>query len=253
MSYCIDQNKIAFIHGPESESGLSYLDISAGRELMFPKHRKSEALSLEYLGDQVLCGYRNGSVSLNDERGNSRLSSTVMSSFGSATSMHPLQDGNSVVVKSSFGSCKVLDVRKFQNNTDAVFSERATVMDLTVPLSQVHKTKSTRCTGVALDPTETIVVSPFAGENSLSFALWCLKTGKFLRSIDLGTTSNNSVPPFCELSSRTTSGFAIRNKDGSTTLPLITKESDFGIWFKSTPNPLAPPYCGSIHHLSFPK
>jgi hypothetical protein len=37
-------------------------------------------------------------------------------------------------------------------------------------------------------------------------------------------------------------------------MPLITKESDLGVWFKSIPlNPSTPPDCGGIHHLSFPK
>ena len=231
---------------------MSYIDITTGRELQFPKCNRSEALSVQYLDDQVLCGYRNGSVSLYDERGTSQVSTAAMSSLGSATSIHPLQDGNSVVVKYSFGSCRVLDVRKF--NTNAGSSDKATVMDLAIPNSLVHKTNSTRCTGVALDPTETIVTSPFAGQNNVSFALWCLKTGKFLRSIDLGWAGNNTrLPPFCELSSKTTSGFAIR-PGWDSTMPLITKESDFGVWFKSKPmNPSTPPDCGGIHHLSFPK
>jgi len=245
-----DHNKLAYFCGLESKFGLSYLDITTGQVLRFTKRKKSEALSVQYLGDQVICGHRNGSVSLHDGCGN-QVSANVTSSLGSATSLHPLQDGNSVVVKGSFGSCCVLDVRKFQNTIAG--TSKAIVMDLPVPLSLVHTTNSTRCTGIALDPRDTIVISPFAGQNNVSFALWCLKTGKFLRNIDLGTSDNNTqLPPFCELSSRTTPGFAIREGRGST-LPLITKESDFGVWFKSGPNPLAPPSCGGIHHLSFLK
>jgi len=246
-------DELAFVSGPaESKCGVSYLDITAGREFRFPMRNRSEALSVQYLGDQVLCGHRNGSISIHDGSGPSQVSTAAMSSFGSATSIHPLQDGNSVVVKYSFGSCKFFDVRKF--NTNAGSSDKATVMDLVIPSSLVHKTNSTRCTGVALDPTETIVTSPFAGQNNASFALWCLKTGKFLRSIDLGWAGNNTqLPPFCELSSKTTSGFAIR-PGWDSTMPLITKESDFGVWFKSEPmNPSTPPNCGGIHHLSFPK
>ncbi len=229
---------------------MSILDIPTEQILRFTKRKKSEALSVQYLGEKVLCGHRNGSVSLHDVRGN-QVYTNLPSNFGSATFLYPLQDGNSVVVKGSFGSCRVLDVRKFQNTNAG--ASKATVTDLPVPLSLLHTTNSTRCTGIAVDPTETIVVSPFAGQNNVSLGLWCMKTGNFLRNIGLGTSDNNTQqPPFCELSSRTTPGFAIREEGGST-LPLITKESGFGVWFKSRPNPLAPPNCGGIHHLSFVK
>lgn len=256
-SSCTDHHEhtVAFAHGADSESGVSYLDIDTGGYLRFPKHNRSEALTVQYLGDQLLCGHRDGSLSLHDRRGNNEVVSTpaLPKLFGSATSIHPLQDGNSVVVKGSFGSCRVLDVRKLQNSNSGS-SSKAALMDLRVPTPLVHKTNSTRCTGVALDPTETIVISPFAGKNNVSFALWCIKTGMLLRSIDLGKTNNNSqLPPFCELSSKTTSGFAIKQCRGST-WPRIAKDSDFGIWFKSGQlHPSSPPNFGGIHHLSFPK
>ena len=253
--FCLSRNRtVAFVHGTDSESGVSYLDLTNGGYLQFPKYR-SEALSIQYLGDQLLCGHRDGSVSLHDRRGSLgyQVSTPAITANGSSTSIYTLRDGNSVVVKGSFGSCRVLDVRKLQNSNSGS-SSTATLRNLCIPTSLVHKTKSTRCTGVAIDPTESIVISPYAGQNSVSFALWCMKSGTFLRSIDLGMKDNDTqLPPFCELSSKTTPGVSIKQSRGSTG-PQIAIESNFGIWFKSGPmNPSSPPTCGGIHHLSFPK
>ena len=209
------------------------------------QHDRAEILCLQYLGKHLLSGHRDGSVCLHDDRlRNLSCHLGYLSDLGSATKIQPLRDGNTFVVKGSFGACQIIDARRLG----------VPLVDLRVPVSLVHDTNSLRCTGVVVDPTETLVVSPFAGQSNVSFALWCAKTGRFLRSIDSGITRNNGqLPLFCELSSTTTSGFAIKqSRRGSTW--RIERESEFGIWFKGGPmNPVSPSNYGSIHHLSFPK
>ena len=238
-------------HYGMNKSRISCLDMDAGRiNQTVIQHDRAEILCLQYLGNHLLCGHRDGSVSLHDDRLRNLSCQPNLPDFGSATNIQPLRDGNTFVVKGSFGSCQIIDARKLGDESQRV----APLIDLRVPVSfLVHDTNSTRCTGVVVDPTETLVVSPFAGNGNVSFALWCTKTGRFLRSIDSGITRNNGqLPLFCELSSTATSGFAIKqSRRGSTW--RIERESEFGIWFKGGMNPVSPANCGSIHHLSFPK
>lgn len=251
----VDLNKVVFAHTKQTHYGMNQsriccLDMDAGRiNQNVIQHDRSEILCLQYLGNHLLCGHRDGSVSLHDDRLRNLSCQSNLPDFGSATNIQPLRDGNTFVVKGSFGSCQIIDARKLGDESQRV----APLIDLRVPVSMVHDTNSTRCTGVVVDPTETLVVSPFAGNDNVSFALWCTKTGRFLRSIDSGITRNNGqVPLFCELSSTATSGFAIKqSRLGSKW--RIERESEFGIWFKGGPNPVSPANCGSIHHLSFPK
>lgn len=241
---------MAFAHTKQTHYGMnksriSCLDMDAGRiNQTVIQHDRAEMLCLQYLGKHLLCGHRDGSVCLHDDRLRNIGCHSNLSDLGSATNIQPLRNENAFVVKGSFGCCQIIDVRRLG----------VPLVDLRVPVSLVHETNSTRCTGVVVDPTETLVVSPFAGQRNVSFALWCTKTGRFLRSIDSGMTKcNGQLPLFCELSSTATSGFAIKqSRRGSTW--RIERESEFGIWFKGGPmNPVTPTNYGSIHHLSFPK
>ena len=247
---------IAFVCGAESRCGVGYVDIVSETYFQYYKHHTSEILSAQLLDNHIMsCGHRDGSISLHDARGGKASGCNNLTNVGSVTSTHPLQDGNRIVVKGSFGPSWVADTRKF-GGSSAGPSENAVLVNLDVPVSLLHKTNSTRCTGVASNPEETIAVSPFAGENKTSFAVWCLQTGKFLRSIDVPEADRNTqLPPFCELSSKTTSGFEMSQRYGSESPPLKVEESsNFGIWFKSgSISPSAPRNYGGIHHLSFPK
>jgi len=219
----------------------------------------SEPLCLQFqpnsFNDNLLLGHRDGSISMLDIRSrdvlfahNSGLSKPGVSSFGSAASIRPLKrDNNLVVAKGSFGTCRLLDIRKLSNNIDSSRHRHSTVFELSLPDHILHKTKSTRCTGLAVDPDESIAVAPFAGQNGdIHFAVWDIcSTGRLLRTLNLNdslgkrssdTSGKNAA--YCELSDVVTSGYEM-------------------IWFKTnlsisnTVAGAAPLMGGSIHHIKF--
>ena len=169
-------------------------------------------------------------------------SSTSDNSFGSATAIQPLQTDNMVVVKGSFGSCKVLDLRK-----------QSTLFELCIPDDMVHQTKTVRCTGLAVDPTESVAIAPFAGPNScISFGIWDIGSGELLRTLKLGSNAGTGIPAFCELSSVVTSGYEMLCKMDSDTPEIFSEGGSWGLWFKTNViSASLPPEVGGIHHIRF--
>lgn len=179
--------------------------------------------------------------------------------FGSATSIRPLKrDDNLVIVKGSFGTCRVMDIRKLSNNIESARHGHSTIMELSLSNHIVHKTKSTRCTGLAVDPSENIAVSPFASQNGhVHFAIWDIcNTGRLLRTLNLknSNTSGNDAA-FCELSNVVTPGFEMSCDEDSETPSILSK--GWGLWFKTnismstTHSDSIPSVGGSIHHIKF--
>jgi hypothetical protein len=236
----------------------------------------SEPLCLQFqpnsFNDNLLLGHRDGSISMLDIRSrdvlfahNSGLSKPGVSSFGSAASIRPLKrDNNLVVAKGSFGTCRLLDIRKLSNNIDSSRHRHSTVFELSLPNHILHKTKSTRCTGLAVDPDESIAVAPFAGQNGdIHFAVWDIcSTGRLLRTLNLNdslgkrssdTSGNNAA--YCELSDVVTSGYEMICDEDSET-PFISSKA-YGLWLKTnlsisnTVAGAAPLMGGSIHHIKF--
>ncbi len=184
--------------------------------------------------------------------------SSAASSFGSATSVRPLKrDNNLVVVKGSFGTCRLLDIRKLSSNIESYRHRQSTVLDLSLSSQIVHKTKSTRCTGLALDPVESIAVAPFAGPNGeIQLAIWDIcSTGRLIRILNLNNsvekhcTDRHNNAAFCELSDVVTYGFGlVCDKDSE--IPFIScNANSWGMWYKT--NALAESGCGDIHHIKF--
>lgn len=203
-----------------------------------------------------------------DTRSEDTLFATSLSlpgaSFGSVTSIQPLKHDNLAVVKGSFGACRVFDLRRLSNSHVASSSQyqQSALLEMHVPNSMVHQTKSVRCTGLAIDPTESIVIAPFAShDNDIHFAMWDIGSGALIRTKNvLGSSkgersdasTDDGLSSFCELSSVVTSGYEMLCKNDSE-LPVISNEgSSFGLWFKTNVlSESSPPDGGGIHHIRF--
>jgi len=259
---------VAFAHNGEGNVAASFLDITSGSYFSISDNfSNSESLCLQFRKNNdtnhVLFGHRDGCVSMIDTRSSGdAVFATGLSlpavSFGSATSIQPLErDDNLVVVKGSFGSCRVFDLRRLSNNNDVSSRyQQSTLFELSIPDSMVHQTKSVKCTGLAIDPTDSIAIAPFAGAGAddgidIQFAMWDIGTGVLLRTFNLNRMNKHaSSSAFCELSSVITPGYEMICKHDSDT-PIITSEGSlFGLWFKTNVGN-APPDGGGINHVSF--
>ena len=269
----VDPGLIAFAHsvGHRGGGATTFLDIWTGQVIGAYSITDSEPLCVQFRKNhgkhQVLFGHRNGGLSLIDTRSPNdtifakglNLSLADGTSFGSATTMQSLQkDDNLVVMKGLFGSCRMIDLRCLSTN-DTSQSQQATVLEYNLPESTVHQTKSVRCTGLAIDPTESMLVAPFANQQSdVSFAMWNMTTGALLRTVNLNSTNNKSTsssdtPAFCEiLSSVITPGYEMLCSEDSDTPIISSSGSSWGLWFKTgSLASSASVDCGGIHHMKF--
>jgi len=318
VSCRVDSGVVAFAHGKDEGSshniGASFFDLTGGRSSSVrDSWSGSEPLCLKFQKNNgknnVLFGHRDGSVSVIDTRSRrDALFSTEAdepqstSSFGSATCVRTLRDERWAIAKGSFGSCRIFDLRCMsnekndaRNNIVKSSSSRyrqpsALLSELRAPSSMIHPTRSIRCTGLAMDPAESVVVAPFAGSRNgnhgtgdVHFAIWDLSSGALLRTMnvnemigngrrrsldDAGGMGYGGAAPepssFCELSSVATPGYEMLFGKDSTdedddvdAAPVISHGgSSFGLWFKtnallSCESSLLRPDCGGIHHIRF--
>jgi len=224
-------------------------------------------LCVEFLGGSnatTVYGHRNGSISMIDHRSGSVSFISRESNGGSITSVLTFCDHNAhitvsphhIIAKGSFGSNFVFDIRKLGNgsNKSNKLDETSSLLHtLSVPENCDHQIKSSACSGLALDPTGTVVVSPFIdNQEALRFGIWTLETGKFVKSVLVKTHSSLQAPCYCELSQTATlacdfkpcrSGF----HDGS----LTVSNDAWGLWFKCGRLNCAPKEFSGIHHLAF--
>lgn len=195
-----------------------------------------------------------------DIRAQSAGITTTHKGFGSVTSIQQIhQADNLVVVKGSFGPCLIFDIRLMSGGQGSR-NDRPALMELSIPDSMLHQTKSVRCTGLAIDPTRTLVVSPFADRSGqVQFAMWSLESGTLLRTLGMNgakkrlgleAVTTERPPAFCELSSVVTAGQDMVCKRGSDE-PTIS-HTDWGLWFKTDAlSGLSTPDSGGIHHIRF--
>jgi len=249
---------------------VSFLDLGTGRPWSNYRNKGSEPICVEYRKNNgsnfAMFGHRNGGVSMIDTRSvqtqvltSTNLNLKVDESFGSATSVQSLErDDNLVVVKGSFGACRLLDLRKaakIVRSKERRLTDQNTLHEFTLPdSSDVDKMKSTRCTGLALDPTENVVIMPYASKkNDVNFAMWDINTARLVHTLNIPTTSIDE-PPFCELSSIVTAGYEMRCNDSNDTPVTSIVEGTRGLWFKTSrkvASGTAPAEGGSIHHIRF--
>jgi hypothetical protein len=268
----INNNVVAFAHGGERKIGASFLDIATGSYIQIRDNwSKSEPLCIQFRSNNesnhALFGHRDGSVSLLDTRSmkDALFLSPQNVSFGSVTSLQPLQrDANLVAGKCSFGACFIYDVRRMSNCSDLSRNRQSILAELSIPDHLLHRTKSVRCTGLAIDPSESIAIAPFADQKGdIRFALWNICTGDLIRTlrpngvddcITSGPGSKGATPAFCELSSVITSGYGMRCGIDSDSPTITREEHSWGVWYKSNylVNGTKPPEeGGGIHHISF--
>lgn len=264
INLSVNSNLVAFAHGGDDKIGASFLDIATGSNMNISANwSKSEPLCVKFRSNNesnhVLFGHRDGSVSMLDTRSQDALclSLTSGASFGSVTTLQPLQkDTNLVAAKGSFGTCCLFDLRRMSSCTNPTRHQQSKLFELSVPDHILHPTKSVRCTGLAIDPSGCIAIAPFADrDDDIRFAIWDIGTGDLLRTLNLNCvddciTSNVGksavIPAFCELSSVITPGYSLHcNRDSD--LPIVTCEG-WGVWYKT--NSFINEG-GCIHHLSF--
>lgn len=248
---------VVFAHGYNSDVNASFLDITVGSYTSIRNRwSKSEPLCVQFRSNNesnhTLFGHRDGSVSMLDSRSSNDVHflNLPCATFGSVSNLLSLQNNdNLVAVKGSFGECCVFDLRSMSISKDQTRKIRSQLLDLSLPDHRLHRTRSVRCTGIATDPSESIVMAPFADLNDgIRFALWDISTGALLRTLRLNGVDNSEAVPgrFCELSSVVTPGFRMRY-DIDSNKPIVHSEG-WGLWFKtnSLPND-----CGGIHHMRF--
>ena len=254
---------VVFAHGDNSDVNASFLDVTVGSYTSIRNRwSQSEPLCVHFRSNNesnhTLFGHRDGSVSMLDSRSSNDVLflNPPSASFGSVSNLLSLQNNdNLMAVKGSFGECCIFDLRSMSISKDQTRKIRSQILDLSLPDHILHRTRSVRSTGIATDPSESIVMAPFADLNDgIRFAVWDISTGALLRTLRLngvdyneaGTGRRADLPLFCELSSVVTPGFRMRY-DIESDAPIVTSEG-WGLWFKT--NSL-PNYCGGIHHMRF--
>lgn len=217
---------------------------------------RSDALCVDYLNENTLLfGHRNGAISLLDKRREHiQMVASADMQGGSTTSVLPLANGCMFLAKKSFGSCQMFDIRKMSESKDS-----AMVWHLQVPRGTANATLSSCCSGVAVDPTQTIAISPFAdGQRRGHFALWSLTTGHLIGSKPIQNSTLNTLQgqssiglPHCELRSTITPSWQLgTEQDGNNVVKR--KSNAWSLWFKSGEVDSHAPRCmGSIHQLTF--
>jgi hypothetical protein len=222
------------------EGGPGLASPSALRTLQVDNFPQSDALRVELasLEKLVAFGHRNGQVSLLDLRNSTtccgattnptgsttKLNRNGLSNapIGSATDLALLPSQQQLVVKYSFGSCQLHDLRKLSSfsspassspspvsppHPGAVYhdhhhqrhparsttpnsdsgTQSSLVWNLPVPERfHCHATRSSRCNGLALDHPTTnaqVVFAPYMNSsNDSCLGSWSLRTGMFLGS-----------------------------------------------------------------------
>lgn len=250
--FCFDSSAVAFAHTAD-KAAVSFLNLETHvitQQRTCSNWSDSDPLCIQYRNKkgnkQLLLGHRDGNMSLIDTRSTAtQTTSETCSNFGSVSSIQQLTNKEHLIItKGSFGTCQIFDTRRL--------GKKSSLLKLQ-PSSDVHCTKSVKCTGLAVDPSESVVLSPYASQqNDIMMALWSIDSGKLLRTIKLENEDSNvgeGCPLFCELKSEITGGFKMRCINQST--PVITRSS-WGVWYKSrSASSNLPPGAGGIHHICF--
>lgn len=244
-------------HRQQNWDVATFIDISPERiSTTCPRRirQESEPLCINFRNEHdAIFGHRNGCVQLYDRRSSSSICSAnyeldKVNMFGSVTSVLPLRNnGNVVLARGSFGTCRLFDLRRLGNKT------QSHVYQYTLPELPGLSTQTGGCTGIAVDPGESIIVAPYTtrkmsdGAQQLKFAIWDVG-GDFLCEVPVGKSkANGSI--FCELSSVVTPGYGLHRERGT---PFIANIGRFGLWYKT--NAFAddiPSRVGGVHHIVF--
>eukprot|EP00980_Cylindrotheca_fusiformis_P002881 scaffold674_cov126-Cylindrotheca_fusiformis.AAC.20 len=248
-----------------------FLTLEDGREgllrsLNVQNFPQSDALRVEMACEKekyVAFGHRNGQVSLLDLRQPSMCSSIVqymgestsqsLPVLGSATDMKFVSNQHQLLVKRSFGSTQLHDLRQVSSSKN-----NSVVYNYTVP-SDILPTASATCNGLVVDPTcQQTLMTPYINTNhDACLGFWSMKSGTFVGNTVLaknGGDAGEKDTLFVEMCQTTTAAFVPKSFDKRTQ----QHESDpcrFGVWLKCgrfSKQSLGHGKAGSLQHLSFP-
>jgi chitodextrinase len=188
----------------------------------------SDILSIEFWPARhravVVCGHRNGQVSLADWRTGATAEWRTPPDpyhFGNIAALRPLPDDDgdgrsrfSFLAQSYSGVCRLYDVRK---NDGPLFTMASSASSSS---SSVAGRRPVGCKGMTTDQCHSLLINavPAAGvgvgggDGGCALEVWSLCTGEFIHSRRVTTTSSTSDRP-CELGSTMTP-----NRHGGTSL-----------------------------------
>ena len=223
------------------------------RSLNVQNFPQSDALRVEMSCEQekyIAFAHRNGQVSLLDLRQSSTNSAIIDSGSpateqGSATDLFFLAKQQQLLVKRSFGSCELHDLRMLSPCPRSLV-QSFQAKEHAPPKFAFHKMLSSNCNGMMVDPsTQQTLMSPYV--NSLHQP--CLGVWNMVSGDMVGTKVLHNNPRqetfYVELMSTTTPGFDSRGR---------LRNSSFGAWMKCGRFSQDKVHCktGSLHHLTFP-
>jgi hypothetical protein len=242
------------------------------RSLNVRNFPQSDAMRVEMACDDldkfVAFGHRNGQVSLLDLRASDTVCSILQceepyDATASSSSCMPLgsvtdlafvsssfSDSKQMIVKRSFGSCQLHDLRR---NSSSINQSSTTVLqNMVVPHEHINPTLSANCNGFAIDPSgKQTLFAPYINENhDACLGVWSLGTGKMVGSRRLQSNSAEHTVMYVEVCQRTTPSFS-SGKNGNVGK---ASSSSFGVWLKCgafTKGRISSKV-GSLHQISFP-
>ena len=129
--------------------------------------------------------------------------------------------------------------------------------------SYVHRKNDMRtslCSGLASDPHEKIIFSPFVTNgNGAHIAAWSLTSGSLISRLDVskGMCSNGMTKHFIELNPTRTSAYRWNDVKLNKYEALSGDPNSFGLWFKTnymsqSHNEALLKNAGGIHHITIP-
>ena len=234
---------------------------TAFREINVQNFPQSDALRVEMMCEHqeklLGFGHRNGQVSVLDLRASGTVCSILQyeasekskgKALGCVSDLKFLSSGKDhrVLVKRSFGSCQLHDLRKSSSsasNNSRRHTSTTVLHNMDVPRSEIHPTLSANCNGFAIDPKcQQTMVSPYiAGPSGdARLGVWSLSTGHMVGSrLLLANHDPEGATLHAEVCSKTIP------KDG---------DSSFDVWLKCgaiTTGKLRS-RVGSLHKITIP-
>jgi hypothetical protein len=220
------------------------------RSLQVDNFPQSDALRIEVACESnfVAFGHRNGLVSLLDLRHSTSCIGTMQHEeegadlLGSASDLKFISP-TQLLVKRSFGSSQLHDMRRIGGSNK---KNASLIHSMSVPSEEIQPTLSSRCNGLAVDPTSNqVLFTPYINsKHESALGIWSLHTGMFLGSkILLSNPTRDMI--YTEVCQKTTPAW----KSGRHRDP-----SSFGVWLKSgrfSSTPINSKY-GSLHHITLP-
>jgi len=265
----------------DDDSTMRYTD-SAVRSINVRNFPQSDALRVEMVCEQqeklVAFGHRNGQVSVLDLRASgtvcsilqyeasaegARLSGSKQKPLGSVSDLGFLavsSGGHRVLVKRSFGSCQLHDLRKVSSSNGSsnnrTHTSTTVVRNMDVPPDEINSMLTANCNGFAIDPNSNqTMVSPYISSSSgdARLGVWSLDTGRMVGSrLLLANHDRNregSTTLYAEVCSKTTPSLQPNGTtDGGCDDP------SFGVWLKcgAITNGKLRSRVGSLHQISVP-